>query len=100
MSSVTAQPQIDPPGPDDPAEILRVLPEEHHARFRAEYAEAVKKALRPEEFAALTALLRFWRLRAIAYSDPGFADRLAAARNGDFTDSVPLEQLLAERRKA
>lgn len=98
--SVSAQPQIDPPGPDDPAEILRVLPPKYHAQFRAEYAEAVEKAQRPEEFAALTALLRFWRLRALAYSDPTFTARLAAARERDFAGSIPLEQLIAERRKA
>ncbi|MGQ0464474.1 MAG: DUF6247 family protein [Sporichthyaceae bacterium] len=94
---MTAQPIGHQPDLDDPAEILRVLPAEHHAYFLGEYREAVDRAHRPEEYRALTELLRLWRLRAVAYSDPGYAARLAAAKAGDWVGSVPLEDLIADR---
>ncbi|GAA2760858.1 DUF6247 family protein [Actinopolymorpha rutila] len=93
---MTAQPVFDEPGPDDPAQILRVLPEQYHAGFLAEYADAVDKARRPEGYAALAALLRLWRLRAEAYADPGFRERLVAVQTGNTNDDVPVEQLAAE----
>lgn len=97
---MTALPLQSAPGPEDPAEILHALPPAYHAAFLAEYAEAVEDARRPEQFRELTALLRFWRLRAVAYSDPGYADRLAAVKAGDITGDVPLEQLVARRPTA
>lgn len=39
--------------------------------------------------------LRLWRLRAVAYSDPGYAGRLAAARAGRTAGDVPAEQVIA-----
>ncbi|WP_020580076.1 DUF6247 family protein [Actinopolymorpha alba] len=93
---MTAQPVFDEPGPDDPAQILRVLPEQYHAEFLAEYADAVDKARRPEGYAALAALLRLWRLRAAAYADPGFRERLVAVQTGNTNGDVPVEQLAAE----
>ncbi|MBO0832507.1 MAG: hypothetical protein J2P29_11120 [Actinobacteria bacterium] len=69
------------PDPDDPIEILQALPEEHHAQFRADYAAAVDGARRPEHFHELQHMLRLWRLRAAAYSSPGYEGRLAAARD-------------------
>jgi Family of unknown function (DUF6247) len=93
---VTAQPVFSEPGPDDPALILRMLPPEYHTDFLAEYTEAVERARRPDEFAALAALLRLWRLRAAAYADPGFRERLAAVRGGDTRDDVPMEQLTGQ----
>ena len=86
---VTAQPVFDAPDPSDPARILRDLPAEYHAAFLAEYAEAVEKARRPEGFAALAALLRLWRLRAAAYADPGFHERLVAVRSDDTLTTCP-----------
>jgi hypothetical protein len=67
--------------PDDPVEILRVLPMKFHQRFLAEYAAAVAAARRPERYRELHHLLRLWRLRAAAYCDPGFEVRLAAAQD-------------------
>jgi hypothetical protein len=86
---MTAQPVFDEPGPDDPAQILRVLHEQYHAGFLADYADAVDKARRPEGYASLAALLRLWRLRAAAYADPGFNRRLVAAQTGNTSDDVP-----------
>jgi hypothetical protein len=51
----------------------------------------VEGARRPEQFRRLHKLLRLWRLRAVAYSSPGYAGRLATAptqRNGTSADHV------------
>jgi hypothetical protein len=90
---MTAHP-VDVSGPDDPVEILRVLPEEHHAQFLAEYATAVDGARRPEQFRRLHELLRLWRLRAVAYSRSGYQARLAGAREGHAADFTPAEQVI------
>lgn len=82
------------PNPDDPAEILRVLPSRYHEQFRAEYAAAVERARAPEGYRDLTDLLRLWRLRARAYSDPGYPDRLAAARAGGTSEDIPARELI------
>ena len=82
---MTAHPVYDS-DPDDPVEILHALPEEHHAQFRAEYAAALDEARRPEQFHQLQELLRLWRLRAVAYASPGYASRLADAREGHAAD--------------
>jgi uncharacterized protein DUF6247 len=90
---VTAHP-VDDSDPDDPVEVLRALPEEHHAQFRAEYAAAVNEARRPEQFRQLQELLRLWRLRAVAYASPGYAGRLADAREGHAADLAPAWQVI------
>lgn len=90
---MTAQPGP-VPDPDDPAEILRVLPAEHHDQFLVEYTAAVENARRPEQYRELQQLLRLWRLRAVAYADPGYADRMAAARGARADDCVPAEQVI------
>jgi hypothetical protein len=81
--------------PDDPVEILHALPREYHAQFRAEYSAAVEGARRPEQFRQLQEMLRLWRLRAAAYSSPGYAVRLAAASAMHAADVVSAEQLIA-----
>ena len=90
---VTAHPVYDS-DPDDPVEILHALPEEHHARFQAEYAAAVDEARRPEQFHQLQELLRLWRLRAAAYASPGYAGRLADAREGSAAGFTPAGQVI------
>jgi hypothetical protein len=78
--------------PDDPVEILAVLPARYHQQFRADYEAALTAARRPEEYRQLKYVLRLWRLRALAYSDPSFKDRLKTARSG--TDArIPAEQI-------
>jgi Family of unknown function (DUF6247) len=79
---------------DDPVEILHILPDEYQAQFRAEYAAAVDGARRPEQFRQLQEMLRLWRLRAMAYSSPGYAGRLAAAPNGHAAEVIPAGQLI------
>jgi hypothetical protein len=91
---VSAHP-VDAHDPDDPVEILSVLPTDYHAQFLAEYTAAVDSARRPERFRRLQELLRLWRLRAVAYSSPGYEDRLSAARSGRAADFTPAEQIIA-----
>jgi hypothetical protein len=90
---VTAHP-VDDHDPDDPVEILAVLPEGYHAQFLAEYKAALEGARRPEQFRQLRELLRLWRLRAVAYSGPGYEERLAAARHGRGAGIAPAEQVI------
>jgi hypothetical protein len=86
--------------PDDPVEILRVLPEQFHEQFLAEYKTAVEGAHRVEGYRALHDFLRLWRLRAIARSDPGFETRLErvreAARTGSTEGMVPIEDIVPD----
>jgi hypothetical protein len=90
---MTAHPagEIDP---DDPVEILRVLPGQYHTQFLAEYEAALDHARRPEQFRGLHDLLQLWRLRAIAYSDPGYDARMQSADQGPADDFVPAEQVI------
>jgi hypothetical protein len=86
--------------PDDPVEILRVLPERLHTQFLAEYTAAAEDARRVEGFRALHDLLRLWRLTAAAYSEPGFEARLAivrdSVRDGSLEGSVPIEEVVPD----
>lgn len=90
---MTAQARAIDPDPNDPAEILRLLPEQHHPQFLREYAIAIEQARRPEQYRMLQALLHLWRLRAVAYSDSDYASRLESAGSAA-TDDVPAERLL------
>jgi hypothetical protein len=71
VAGMTAQP-ISAPGPEDPAEILALLPERWRAQFASEYRNALDTARESQHWAELLALLHRSRLRAAAYSDPGF----------------------------
>lgn len=89
---MTAQPAGDG-DPDDPVEILRVLPEGSHDQFLAEYAAAVDGARHPEQYRRLQDLLRLWRLRAAAYSSAGYEGRRQAAHRGS-GDFAPAERVI------
>jgi hypothetical protein len=94
---MTAQPVHDY-GPDDPVEILHVLPARFHEQFLAEYEAAVDGARRPEQYRQLHDLLRLWRLRAAAYSEPGYETRLQAVRDavrtGSLEGAAPIEEVV------
>jgi hypothetical protein len=94
MENVSAQP-VHHDDPDDPIEIMRVLPDEYHAQFLSEYDAAVASARRPEQYRLLHDVLRLWRLRAAAYSDPEFEGRLESARCGA-GDRVPIEDVVPD----
>jgi hypothetical protein len=51
-------------------------------------------AHRPDEFRVLQEMLHLWHLRAIAYSRPGYTDRLETARNGNPADFAPAAQVI------
>ncbi len=81
LRHMTAQP-LDDHDPDDPIEILRILPAAYHAQFLAEYQAAVNDACHPEHYRLLHQMLRLWRLRAAAYASPGYEAAREAARTG------------------
>ena len=91
---MTAEARALDPDPSDPAELLRLLPERYHAQFLGEYVHAIEQARRPEQYRMLQELLRLWRLRALAYGDPGFASRQSSARSAAAGD-VPAEQVIS-----
>jgi hypothetical protein len=85
--------------PDDPVEILLILPGQFHDQFLAEYYDAASEAARQVGgYRQLHDLLRLWRLSAVAYSDPGFEERLQSAgeavRTGSLEGSVPIEDIV------
>jgi len=87
------------PDPDDPVEILRLLPAQYHDQFLAEYYQAAAAAARQVGgYRQLHDLLRLWRLTAAAHSDPGFEERLRAVRQavraGSVEGSAPIEQIV------
>jgi uncharacterized protein DUF6247 len=81
--------------PDDPVEIMRVLPARYHEQFLAEYDAVAASARHPEQYHHLHETLRLWRLRAVAYADPDFETRLEAARSGT-SDGTPIEELVPD----
>ncbi len=91
---MTAQP-VDDYDEDDPVEILRVLPARYHEQFMQDYGDAVAGARRPEQYRHLHHVLRLWRLRAVAYSDPGYEARREAARV-DSGDRTPIEEVVPD----
>jgi len=87
--------------PDDPVAILRALPGRYHRQFLAGYRAAAEAAREPDGYQALQALLRLWRLRAVAYSDPGYGEALAEAREAahagrSHAGSVPVEDIVPD----
>jgi hypothetical protein len=96
---MTAQP-LHHDDPDDPVEILRVLPVKYHEQFRAEYEAAAEEARHPEGYRQLHELLRLWRLTAVAVSDPGYEARLHAVREAVRIDShegwAPIEEVVPD----
>lgn len=98
---MTTQPFADP-DPEDPAEILRALRPAFHERFLSDYRDAVEQAREPGNYRELRKFLHFWRLYAFASAQPGFDERMAAAREsartGDWGEWVPLEDVIAARQ--
>ncbi|MGH3274323.1 MAG: DUF6247 family protein [Streptosporangiaceae bacterium] len=76
--------------PDDPAEILRLLPARWHAQFLDEYRAALDAAREVRHWAQFAALLRLWHLRAVAYSDPQFPAAVREARDAAPEDLIPV----------
>lgn len=68
--------------PNDPAVILRDLPEQERAEFLCQYHAAVDAAHEPAGYRQLQRLLHTWRLTAIATSRAGYYEEIAAVRSG------------------
>jgi hypothetical protein len=98
LRRMSAQPVLEA-DPDDPMEILRVLPAALRDQFLREYYAAAALAARQVGgYRQLHDVLRLWRLTAAAQSDPGFAERLAAVRaavaSGSLDGTVPAGEVL------
>ncbi|MGW6278850.1 DUF6247 family protein [Kribbella sp. NPDC055071] len=80
--------------PEDPSEILRMLPGKWHEQFLSEHRGGLDAAHEVWRFQQLRDVLHLWRLRVVAYSDPGFDDALQATREGRAEEFVPAEQAI------
>jgi hypothetical protein len=89
---MSAQP-VHEASPDDPAEILHLLPERWHAEFLGEYRDALDAAREPGRWPQLPAMLHRWRLRAVAYADPEFWAAAREARDAQPWDLHPVPGL-------
>ncbi|WP_030454845.1 DUF6247 family protein [Herbidospora cretacea] len=86
---------------DDPAEIMRMLPERWHDQFLSEYHAALDAAHEVWRYEQLRELLRVWRLHAIAVSDPMFDQAERAVREGRTEEFVSMDEVFpgwADRR--
>ena len=77
--------------PNDPEVILRDLPEREREEFLRQYHEAVDDAHDLAGYRQLQRLLHAWRLTAIAASQAGYYEELAAAQDGT-AQTKPAEQ--------
>ncbi|MGI8330155.1 DUF6247 family protein [Actinomadura scrupuli] len=88
---MTAEP-LEPAGSrdpgEDPAAIFDALPPSRRVQFRDEYDRALDAAHDLARFKQVQALLRQWRLRAMAYSRPGYEEAVQDALHGR-TDGSP-----------
>jgi hypothetical protein len=92
LGGVTAQPTEDPA---DPLVILRLLPEREREEFIRQYHRAVDAAHDPVGYQQLRRVLHVWSLTAIAVSQPGYYEELAAARTGMIT-TVPVTEAVPD----
>jgi Family of unknown function (DUF6247) len=86
---MTAQP-IHDAFPDDPAQILRLLPPRWHAQFLDEYRAALDAAREVQRWHHLPVMLHQWGLRAAAYADPQFEVAMQEARDARPEDLIPV----------
>jgi hypothetical protein len=80
--------------PEDPAVILRDLPERERADFLAQYQEALEAARDPAGYARLRLVLRVGRLRVAACNSPGYYDRIESVRRGE--PGIPAEEVFPD----
>jgi hypothetical protein len=82
-----------PEDPNDPAVILRSLPEREHAQFLRQYHDAVDAAHDPAGYQQLRRLLHAWGLAVIALNQPGYYEEIEAVRAGT-ARTVPADDAL------
>jgi hypothetical protein len=80
--------------PDDPSEVLGVLPVKWHQQFLDEYRGALDAAREVRCYPEVQDVLQLWRLRAVAYSGPSFDQALLAAREDRVDEFVTAEQAM------
>jgi len=79
---------------EDPAVILRDLPERERGLFLGQYREAVEGAADPAGYRRLRDFLHAWSIRVIAVCSPGYYEALEAARAGE--PGVPAEDVFPD----
>jgi hypothetical protein len=89
---MTAQPIEDP---YDPLVILRELPHREREEFLRQYEAAVEMAHDPAGYGQLRHLLHVWYLTAVATSQPGYYEELAAVRAGT-SPTVPVSSVIPD----
>jgi hypothetical protein len=89
---MSAEP-IQPEDPNDPAVILRGLPERERAQFLRQYHDAVDAAHDPAGYRQLRRLLHAWSLAVIATNKPGYYEEIEAVRAGE-RRTVPVDEAL------
>jgi Family of unknown function (DUF6247) len=86
--------------PDDPHEILKVLPAEYHEQFSSDYRDALRAAYPAEGYLALRRMLKRWQKAAEALSDQAYqaeAERSRqAAETGDFSRYTPMDDVFRD----
>ena len=75
--------------------ILRELPEREREEFLRQYHRAVDAAHDPAGYRQLRRLLHVWSLTAIAASNPGYYEELAAVQAGTAT-TVPVTEAIPD----
>ncbi len=81
--------------PDDPAVILRDLPQQERSEFLRQYHEAIDAAHDPAGYRRLQRLLHVWRLTVIATSQPGYYEDLAGVGDGS-ARTTPAEDVIPD----
>jgi len=79
--------------PNDPAVILRDLPEQERDQFLRQYHKAVDAAHDPAGYGRLQRLLHAWRLTVIATTQAGYYEELTAVQAGT-AQARPAEEVI------
>jgi Family of unknown function (DUF6247) len=79
--------------PNDPAVILRDLPEQERDQFLRQYHEAVDAAHDPAGYGRLQRFLHAWRLTVIATARAGYYEELGAVQAGT-AHARPAEEVI------
>jgi hypothetical protein len=79
---------------EDPAVILRDLPEREREAFLAQYREAVEGAADPEGYRRLRFVLHAWSLAVIATNSPGYYERTDPGRVRE--PGIPIEEVFPD----
>ena len=79
---------------EDPAVILRDLPERERDLFLGQYRESVEEAQDPAGYARLRKFLHDWSIRVIACNSPGYYERTDPDRVKE--PGIPIEEVFPD----